>query len=190
MDLNLKQSISFYNCLMIILPRVLIIVDMQNGFITKTSNHLLQPIEEIQYKFDHVILTKFYNPDPSPFREILDYHKLSPASDETKLAIKPRHDAFIIERCTYTCVTKILLAHLKNLKVKEIFICGIATEACVLKTVLDLFESNIKTWVIEDLCASDQDQDYHKAGIILLAKLIGPTHIITYKDTLNKIEKY
>jgi len=160
------------------MPKILIVVDAQKGFITECSAHVLEKLDKLQHQFEHVIFTKFYNPDPSPFHEILDYQKLSPGDDDTKLALTTRKDAIMIERPLYTCVTPEFLAQLKSWKAKEVYVCGVATEACVLKTVLDLFEHNIRPYVIEDICASDQDKRYHDIAIELMKKLVGQEQII------------
>lgn len=160
------------------MPRILIIIDVQKGFITECSSHVLERLDKLQHQFEHVIFTKFYNPDPSPFREILNYQKLSPGDSDTELALIPRKDAIIIERPLYTCVTEDLKKQLNALDAKEVYVCGVATEACVLKTVLDLFEGNIRPFVIEDICASDQDKYYHDIAIELMKKLVGEGQII------------
>lgn len=157
---------------------ILLIIDVQIGFITHSSKHIVAPIEAIQHRFEKVIATKFYNPDPSPFREILDYHKLPQGHSDTKLAFNLRTDAEIIERPAYTCVRSELIERLEHHQTKEIYICGVATEACVLKTVLDLFELNVRCWLITDLCASDQDAHYHDMAIKLIGKLINQKHLI------------
>lgn len=164
---------------------ILIIVDAQKGFITDCSSHVLSRLDTLQHQFDHVIFTKFYNPDPSPFREILDYHKLPPSDADTELALTPRKDAIIIERPLYTCLTSELREHLERLDAKEVYVCGVATEACVLKTVLDLFEHNIRPYVIENICASDQDKHYHDIAISLMKKLVGKDQIITLHSLAN-----
>jgi nicotinamidase-related amidase len=152
---------------------VLIVVDLQKGFITGASEHLIKPVQAIQQDFKHVIFGKFINPDSSPFRRILDYHKLAPGSEDTELAVVPRRDALIIEHSSYSCLTQQLQEYLEDLDATEAYICGIATEACVFKTVIDLFEANICPRIIRDLCASDQDVYYHDAGLALLTKLVG-----------------
>jgi nicotinamidase-related amidase len=159
-------------------PQVLIIVDAQKGFVTPHSQHVITPLENLQYEFDHVVFTKFYNPEPSPFRKILGYDQMAPKSPETELALQPREDAVIISRPIYSCVTEPLLVRLKTWGVREVFIAGIATEACVLKSVIDLFELNIRPWVLEDLCASDKGAEFHDPAIKVMGKLIGPQHII------------
>lgn len=160
------------------MPGILIIVDAQKGFITECSAHVLTTIDKLQHQFEQVIFTKFYNPSSSPLREILDYQKLPPGDADTELALEPREDALTFEHPLYTCVTPELLKHLKNLNAKEVYVCGVATEACVLKTVLDLFENNIRPYVIEDICASDQDKHYNNIAIELMKKLVGKEQII------------
>lgn len=167
--------------------KTLIIVDVQKGFVTPHSAHVPQAVEAVQHRFDHVVFTKFHNPIPSPFRSILDYRKLGPGSVGTDLAVVPREDALIVDRPLYTCLTPRLRAHLGRRRVCEVYVCGIATEACVLKTVLDLFEAGIKTWVIRDLCASDQGRRYHDMSLKLLAKLVGKGHIIGRRQALRQV---
>lgn len=157
---------------------VLLIVDVQKGFVTDCSRHVVAPIEKLQQRFAHVIATKFYNPDPSPFRDILGYDKLAPGSPETSLAFLPAPGAIIVERPLYTCVNEELRRQLQRMDATEVYVCGIATEACVLKTALDLFEDNLRCWILRDLCASDQGDKYHIMALELIGKLIKDTHLI------------
>ncbi|MBW8734953.1 MAG: cysteine hydrolase, partial [Asticcacaulis sp.] len=148
-------------------PKVLIVVDAQKGFVAPSSKHVLATLESLQYRFDRVILTKFQNPDPSPFRRILNYCDLAPESEDTALAITPREDAVVISRALYTCITDELLDILGNWGVREVHVAGIATEACVLKTALDLFEADIRPIVIADACASDKNDRFHTMAMEL-----------------------
>jgi len=101
------------------LPQVLIVVDAQKGFVTPHSQHVITALENLQYEFDHVVFTKFYNPDPSPFRKILGYTGMLPRSDDTELALQPCEDAVIISRPIYSCVTETLLVRLKTWGLRE-----------------------------------------------------------------------
>jgi len=159
-------------------PKVLIVVDAQKGFVTASSEGVLPRLEALQARFDRVILTKFQNPDPSPFRRILDYCKLAPESEDTALAISPRHDAVVVSRALYTCITAELLGILSEWGVREVHVAGIATEACVLKTALDLFEADIRPIVIADACASDKNDRFHTMALELITSLIGGDNVI------------
>jgi nicotinamidase-related amidase len=165
---------------------LLIIIDLQKGFITPCSEHVVSPIGKLQAHFSYKVFTKFYNPVPSPFRDILEYEKLPPGSAETELVLRPSDKDLIIDRPYYTCVTKELRDHIAALETDEAYICGIATEACVLKTVLDLFESNIRPWLIRDLCASDKEEKYHDMTLELIAKLIGEKHVIDSAEVMRR----
>lgn len=160
------------------MPKVLVAVDVQKGFVSPSSQHVLKPIEAIQHRFDHIVFTRFYNPDPSPFRRILDYHDLAPGSEGVELAITPRADAVIIDKPNYSGCNDELERHLALWKASEVYIAGIATEACVMKTVSDLFEQDIVTWVIADLCASDKEHRFHDMAISILGTLIGTKHLV------------
>lgn len=171
------------------MPKVLVAVDVQKGFVSPSSRHVLKPIEDIQYRFDHVVFTRFYNPDPSPFRRILGYHDLAPGSEGVELAVKPRADAVIIDKPDYSGCNDELKRHLALWRTDEVHITGIATEACVLKTVGDLFEQNILTWVIADLCASDKEHRFHDMAISILGTLIGTKHLVNSAEIMPETVK-
>ncbi|HEX4922047.1 MAG TPA: isochorismatase family cysteine hydrolase [Candidatus Bathyarchaeia archaeon] len=161
---------------------LLIAIDVQSGFVTETSAHVVDLIAHTQQRFSHVVFTKFYNPDPSPFRTILNYNKMTPGSPETELVVRPEEGAVVIERPRYSCVTEEMHHYLSVRRATEAYVGGIATEACVLETAVDLLEAGIRPIIIEDLCASDKERRYHHMAIELLKKLIGPHNVIRLKD--------
>lgn len=160
-------------------PKFLLVVDVQKGFVTDTSRHVLSKIEAVQERFETVIYARFINPAPSPFRSILDYHKLGRGSPDADFAIRPCPGAAVMEHTAYSSVTGELLYWLRDRQVSEVCVCGIATEACVLKTVVDLFESHFVPWVVQDLCASDKDDRFHDMAVEVIGALIGQQHVIT-----------
>jgi len=157
----------------------LLVIDLQNGFLTEASQHIIEPIRRLQNDFENVIFTKFSNPPGSPFRKILDYHKMTPGSEETDLVLVPRPDAALIERPHYSCVTPELKKLLQSHGATEVYICGIATEACVMTSAIELFELGVRPYVISDLCASDKGEGFHQSALTVLRKLINPLNVIT-----------
>lgn len=154
-------------------PEFLLVVDVQKGFVTQASRHVLQLIAEVQNCFETVLYAKFVNPDPSPFRGILQYDKMGRGSPDTEFAISPCTGSSVMEHTAYSCVTGELLYWLRDREVGEVCVCGIATEACILSTVVDLFESHFTPWVIQDLCASDKSTHFHDISIEIIGALIG-----------------
>lgn len=159
-------------------PRILLVIDVQNGFVTDASRHVVKAIEAVQTGFETVLYSQFVNPDPSPFRSILKYDKLGRGSSQIDLALSPRQGAAVMEHTTYSSVTSELLYWLRDKQVNEICVCGIATEACVLKTVVDLFENHFITWLVEDLCASDKNAHFHAMAVEIIGALIGQQYVI------------
>jgi len=160
----------------------LMVVDVQQGFVTRENRHVVAPLERLQARFGHVVVTRFHNPPSSPFRDLMQYDRFGPGSPDTELAFAPRADAFIVDRPLYTCVTEALLRQLDAWHLTEIYVAGIATEACILKTVIDLFEHHITPWVIEDLCDSDKGAEFHEPAMKVIGKLIDPRHVVTAAD--------
>ena len=163
-------------------PKFLLVIDAQKGFATEASRHVLPQIERAQMQFDTVLYARFANPDPSPFRSILKYDKLGRGSEDAEFAITLCQDSAVMEHTAYSCVTGELLYWLRDRDVKEVCVCGIATEACVLKTVGDLFENHFVTWVLKDLCASDKGPHFHEIAIEIIGALIGQQYIITQEN--------
>ncbi|WP_369183522.1 isochorismatase family protein [Streptomyces sp. Y1] len=64
----------------------------------------------------------------------------------------------------------------------DLYICGIATESCVLKTAVDAFERDLTPWLLEDAVASHAGQAAHEAGILVASRFIGPGQIIKTAD--------
>ncbi|WP_244178790.1 isochorismatase family protein [Streptomyces rubellomurinus] len=64
----------------------------------------------------------------------------------------------------------------------DLYICGIATESCVLKTAVDAFERDLTPWLLEDAVASHAGQAAHDAGILVASRFIGPGQIIKTAD--------
>ncbi len=75
-----------------------------------------------------------------------------------------------------------LLEYLKEKRVVEVYICGLATDYCVKHTALDALSLGFKTWVVEDACRGVNLQPYdaphalqamNKAGI----KIVSSRHL-------------
>ncbi|UUD35257.1 isochorismatase family protein [Mycoplasmopsis caviae] len=137
--------------------------------------------------FDIKVASQFINNENSPYEEILKWTKLR-NKDEIDLVSGLKFDA-IIRKNTYTFWTSELKEKLKKLNngelPKEIYLCGIDTDCCVLKTAVDIFENNIRPIVIKDFCASNGGIKQHNAGLKVLERLIGKNNIINFADILR-----
>lgn len=157
----------------------LIIVDVQNGFINQWTEHIPATVESLQDGYDRIVATRFYNPEGSLYRRLIGWQRLGRDSEDFPLAFQPRAGAPVIDKATYTCVTPDLLEDLERWGVEEVHLCGIATDNCVLKSAVDLFEAGVKPVVLADAAASHGGPDCHAAGLMLLERFIGASQVVT-----------
>lgn len=162
------------------MKRALLIVDVQNGFITDKTKHIPSLVEKLQYDYDIVFITKFINKHNPLFRILLNYNKLKPEDEEDiKLAFKPKQDSIIIDKHNYSCVDDNFLNLLKQNNINKIDVCGIETDVCVTKCAVDLFENEIMPFVLKDYCATNSEMYFaNDIALEMLKRYIGEKQII------------
>ena len=152
------------------MKNILLIVDMQNGFARyEQTKEIGTKIVELlkTNSFDYVIATKFINPSQGPYRRILKWEKLT-SSPEIDLIEGIKAD-YIFEKEEYTCVNQEMMQEIirvnEGQKPNNIFIVGVDTDCCVMKTAVDLFEKDIRPIVLLNYCHSNGGEIAHQAGI-------------------------
>lgn len=140
-------------------------------------------IEEAQKKYEHLIVTQFYNQPGSFFRKLIDWHKIDRGSDDYALAFNPRPDAIRIEKSIYSFVNEPFLALLDERNIKTIDIAGVDTDICVTKCAVDLIESGRVPRVLSQLCASTAGPEHHNAAINILRRYIGSAQVVVKEQT-------
>jgi len=175
---------------------ILIVVDLQNGFIR--YDHMKDVSGKIvelsnRHLFDYVIATRFLNREGSQYTEMLNWRKLLTSPDVD--LVDGLYWDTVVDKNIYSCLNEEFLAFLQKIndgeKPTHIFICGVDTDCCVLKTATDLFENGIMPLVLVDYCNSNGGPDSHLAGQLVMSRLIGRKSliqgIITNKEQLNQI---
>lgn len=67
----------------------LLMVDVQRGFINASTEHIPALVKAAQPEYEHVVATRFFNPNPSPFRTLLQWERFSPATQGKQLTAMP-----------------------------------------------------------------------------------------------------
>lgn len=160
------------------MKKALLIIDVQKGFINEPTKHIPKLVESIQSDYEHVIITKFYNEEKSPYRSLINWNRFSINSKDTELAFTPRQDALIIEKPIYTCVNDKFLTYLQNHNITTIDICGIDTDICVTKCAVDLFEKNFIPKVLGKYCSSHAGKEHHDFALKILKRYIGKDQVV------------
>lgn len=101
--------------------------------------------------------------------------------DEESQEIAPDVMRFVertFVKYTYTCFTAEFDDYIRENDIDCLYLCGVDTDACVLKSVIDAFERNIECKVIVDCCASDGGSEVHEAAVCILERTIGENQLI------------
>lgn len=155
----------------------LIVVDLQHGFINEWTRHLPAAVEAVQNDYQHVIVTRFLNPPGSAHRRLLNWTRFAPGSWDVELAFQPRDGTPVINKTGYGCMTPEVRALLDQWHPDEVHLAGIATDNCILKTAVDLFEAGFTPVVLTALCASHGGQDLHDCAVRILKRFIGEAQV-------------
>lgn len=126
--------------------KILIVVDMQNGFINKPNYIALKDkIEKLitNSNYEKIIFTKFLNDKTknSFFIDKLNYTQLT-TNDEQEICLPLPNNSIIFEKYGYGLEQKDL-EKLKSFGEHEVDICGLQADACVYAIALQCFDNNI-----------------------------------------------
>lgn len=169
---------------------VLVVVDVQNGFVRDESRNVVPVIkglvEDWQAAGGDVIFTRYINYPGSPFERLIKWRELreSPQTDIAPELVSLAEKAVaIIDKHTYSLFADKQGASLVLERGwTDIYVCGIATESCVLKTAVDAFELDLTPWLIEDASASHAGAEVHAAGVLVASRFIGEGQIVRISD--------
>ncbi len=172
-------------------PRpVLVVVDVQNGFVRDASRHVVPVIAELVDRWQRggldVVFTRYFNSPGSQYERLFGWTSLQgpPETDIVlELAEHAERAIAIVDKQIYSLFTPQGSELVRRHGWTDLYVCGIATESCVLKTAADAFErGDLTPWIIEDASASHAGAAAHDAGIAVAARFIGPKQIIRISD--------
>ena len=175
-----------------ILNPVLVVIDMQNGFVNEHTRHVIGNVKVLldccSSHSIHTVFTRFINSPGSPFERLLGWDKVQ-CAPETEIVDELRGLVDIrIDKNYYSALTRELISLTQEHGWHTIILCGIATESCVLKTAVDAFESGLRPIVIQDACASDLGEGAHKAGLIVMENMLGTAQIMTVAQLADQLD--
>lgn len=158
--------------------KLLLVVDLQKEFINENTEWLPDKIKGLidSKVYDDVIFTRFINKEDSIFVSKLNWRGCLD-SEDIKVVIDTK-DYLVINKEIYSSVCEELIGYIKKNNITDIYVCGIDTECCVLKTAFDLFELKYNTYVLKDYCACTHGQAKHDNAIECLKRNIGKQYII------------
>ncbi|EDX83050.1 isochorismatase family protein [Synechococcus sp. PCC 7335] len=172
--------------------RCLLVIDVQNGFISQRTHYVARRIKSLLEKrlFDPVVFTRFINTPNSSYTRLLGWNRMF-TSEETEISSLLQPFAKnIYNKSTYTALTEELSHFLKVRNIATVFVCGIDTDCCVLATTIELFDLGIRPYVLSHYSASNGGYNSAMAALTVLDRLIGSHHIIDHELDRNSILRY
>lgn len=151
-------------------------IDLQNGFINNDYNFIKKIEKLLCNEFDKIIFTRFINKKNSIFEKQLNWSKMIDKKEQ-EIAINSK-DYKVIVKEGYSAITQDFINYIKENNIDTFFLCGLDTDACILKTALDIFELGLTPIVLKKYCKSSGGKKYHKFALDILKRNIGKNNII------------
>jgi nicotinamidase-related amidase len=141
----------------------LVLVDLQRAFPVPPA--LLKRIGRYARRFDCRVFTRLINPPGSLFRTWLKQKCCAPGSADTELLLAPTAGDLVFDKTGYG-LSPPQIRQLHRRGIREVTICGIDTDACVLGVMYSLFDAGIICRAKPDYCWSSTG--LHRAGLKII----------------------
>ncbi|MEH2044874.1 isochorismatase family cysteine hydrolase [Nostoc sp.] len=174
------------------MSEILLVVDMQNGFMSEKCRHIIPTVIKLIEQFlaagKLVKFTRFINTADSNYVKLIHWSRLMQESETSIIdELQPYINNNIFDKPYYSAFTQNFSNFIFLNKISKIYLCGVETDSCILKTAIDSFERGIEPVIIEDASSSHGGQQAHDAGIFLLKRNIGKNQIKMSDEVLEEM---
>lgn len=164
---------------------LLLVVDMQEGFRSLEMNFIVFSISRLLKSFKgESIFGCYINEKGSFFETKLEWEDFQTEEDQE---VVKELEPFVkkkIYHMGYTVLTEELSNYIDEKNVKSIYLCGVYTDVCIIKTAMDLFDKGKNVFVLEDACTSLHGENNHKQAINSLKHIIGSKNVVSVDDVV------
>lgn len=156
---------------------LLLVIDVQKTFINENTEFVVSKIQSLidASLYDMVAFTRFFNTENSKFVRELDFRG---AIGEDKELVLSSGEHKVFDKEIYTCYNLEFQNFVKENQIDKIYLCGIDTECCVLKTAFDFFEQDYDVYVLKDYTACMWGSERHENALEILKRNIGSHRVI------------
>lgn len=150
-------------------PTALIVIDVQNCFINKHTQEIPNKIARYikQHTFDHVLFATFVLSRRTNFYKLLNWEVFysSPDTSLHQALSSLANSRNTFPRPTYSVLkSKKLLLFLQRNRVKDVALCGIDSDGCVLASAFDAFDLGYTVRILKSLIASSGGKKFNQAA--------------------------
>ncbi|MGF7233780.1 MAG: cysteine hydrolase, partial [Frankia sp.] len=136
---------------------VLVVVDVQNGFVSEHSSPVVPIIADLARRWQGAggdsIFTRYLNVPGSHHERLMGWTEVrdSPATDIVdELAPYVAKATAVVDKHMYSLFNEEGSVLVDRAGWTDLYICGIDTNSCVLKTAVDAFERGLTPWIVSD----------------------------------------
>jgi len=160
------------------MSKLLLVIDVQNDFVNENTKEYVNKIQSLvnSNNYENVAFTKFINTEDSLWCKKLNYRGCMTKVGQDIVIDTKNYKVF--EKIIYSALNEELKEYIVDKGIKEIYLCGFDTDACVQKTAIDLFESGYDVYVLKDYCMTHCGFEIHNMAIDNLKRLIGRSSIV------------
>ncbi len=164
--------------------RLLIIVDMQEGFRNDNVLSIVANIRNLVMSFNgDIIFSCFENEKGSIFEDFLDYKSFQQDYEREILSELSDFTFRKFEHNTYSIFTEKLFNFIEKKEYDEIVLCGVYTDVSIHYAAMDLFDLGVKTRIISD-CVMSQNEDANFVFLESLRRIIGKDNVLNTDEVL------
>jgi nicotinamidase-related amidase len=171
--------------------KMLLVVDMQNGFMPDKCRYIIPVVTELIKCFlaegKPVAFTRFINTSDSSYVRLIHWSRLMQEPETRVIDELQQYTNTVFDKHYYSAFTESFLRFISLNQINKLYLCGVATDSCILKTAIDSFERDIEPIVVEDACSSHGGQQAHDAGLFLLRRNIGKNQIEVASKVLESL---
>ena len=133
--------------------------------------------------FDNVCFTMFENTKNSLFESQFKWLGFQNQDDRALIdGIQVPQKASFIWHSIYTVYNQKLKELIQKIKPDELYLFGSFSDVCLLKTIMDMFDDGIVTYVIKDLSVSPHGDGVNDVTFATMKMIIGVDRIISTRE--------
>ena len=158
----------------------LLIVDVQEGFINEHTRHIPDEIIRLisQNSFDHIVASQFINNPDSPHYQMTHWKKMMSSESQKLVPDLERSIERVFRKSVNSCFTDEFHDYIKEEEIDFLYLVGIDTDCCVLKTAFDCFDLKLGFKVVLNCCASTGGKSFHDSARDIMRRSLGEDAII------------
>lgn len=172
----------------------LLVIDVQQGFVNQHSQSVLPAVMRLVEGWRAagapVVLSRFHNEPGSPYETITGWTRLRTPEEQAivaELAPFVAEAAAVIDKGQASVFTPEGSRLIRDAGWSDLVLCGIDTDACVYDSAVAAYHNGYRPWIVTDACASTGGAQYHEAALLLAARNIGASQLVTSEFVLSRL---